>query len=1501
MRNINCEKSKIIDLIIYIIEILISILILMDNLLFQKYIYYVIKNIFNNLNDIDLNLLTLEVYNIIDYITIKFGFKGDYSQFLLNDNQDIKSILNILIPFIDDKQGSYILHKSITKLKDISIKKDKSIIEKHINPYYVSNIQYDRELDDHIEYEYGEADIIIQGYLIKDTINVISNKLYVNWINIIPYNLDNYKSSNLWINSYKYNEIDKKFKIDNKDFIITSRESLFDVDYEGLHPYDYYNSIYHLLFKHVYNFKWLLYEKQFSKDSRPFVILEELNNLYPLQFFLDNILWDILSDEKRIMFEKSWTMLLNICNNVNQNSNIENIKKFLLFKNIVIHYQNYIIKKKKIIDEDEEKEDLDIRRIIDIREDYSVKYYENNEEKFLSGSELVESIKNINIKDIYNYLLITVTDFYKTWYGKKIINYDKKYNKLVLSLVYKDITYINNNSKYYLTFKNIYNFAKFICFNIKIDEARCLSLSDWNIFLKNLVGTNFSLNYTLKKVYGENINNKQLSREIATNICQNITEIIFETLIYQGSLSKFISRPNVTNKKIVTRKLLPSILKNVIFTKDNIKEFNKSYYYVNNDTFDTLISESSNKIHNYLDNITKGSPWFTFYAMDWIFQINFFNKFLNNRIILVTGATGQGKSTQIPKLLYYATKNILMIQNARVISTQPRRKPTIENSVTISRELGIPILINDIKTFNYYVQFSTQFDKHLSINQKTYIQEVTDKTLFDKIISNPLLKFDDLKTNIYDVIIIDEAHEHNINMDLIMTVIKSSLYYNNQIRFIITSATMDVDEPNYRLYFKDIDDNYLYPINQWFYDEKNNKINNKYKIDRIVCDRRVHISPPGQTTQYVITEYWQSKNPDTYKEAEDIAYNIALKIANSYTSGDILLFSIGEREIKNICMKLNNTLPTHVIALPFYSSLDIFWQDLITNPLKYQILNFDRNYLFDEINKKGSAPKKNNNFTMILIIATNVAEASLTINSLKFVIDTGFSKVKTYNPSNKSEKMDTERITERSRVQRKGRIGRVSDGQIYYTYAQDFTSNVKSKYSISNSDFTINLFQLNTTENQQLLYPSELQLDKISSNITFDDWKNKIGKKNPIRKIIKNQFTIKQIDFPYQYSGEDTIRRKNWNAIIPERYIDGGFDIDNIIDLNGTFYIIHPSEDLFLRDIKTRIPLTNHLNDKMQIFFNNAIGYRLLITDKFIKNPYFVEITKILPLFTNSNIISVDVELDSLSFINAFIHSIAYDCFDKFAKIICLYTIINKLNKQYKSYLSDLEYFDKLSQMIKIPDINLEEEKRDFINIINWYNIKDNSKWFKLPFEKETVNDYLSNIMNHLNTNYKEVMFKTSNIFNISNRDINKYFNNYIKLKTIIYDKLKPISQNIQIVKTNNYFDNIIKTLINAFPINIIKCQDDKWINIFDNIEYKPHNKHSITNLYGYYLYLTKDNENNPLILSKISDSWINEINYHINKQDTLTNINHIFYKSQNKDIYNKNKMKKYILKTMNI
>jgi HrpA-like RNA helicase len=582
-----------------------------------------------------------------------------------------------------------------------------------------------------------------------------------------------------------------------------------------------------------------------------------------------------------------------------------------------------------------------------------------------------------------------------------------------------------------------------------------------------------------------------------------ILVFVFQTLIYSGFLNKFETNIQITNKTNNKLSIKNAIKSNYLKNKN---DWDNSYYYISNEKYgnmnnirtDLSIFNPNNKYKNlnYFDVIFNEQNWITFYAMDWISQISFFNHYIFHQVLYVTGATGQGKSTQVPKLLLYASKMIDYKNNSKIICTQPRVSPTIGNSTRIAEELGYPIehssnnVSYKIRTDNYYVQYKYQKDSHMS-NIQSFLRIVTDGTLYEEMKKNILLlkKYNNDKyynENIYDILIVDEAHEHNTNMDLILALAKQTCYNNNKIKLIIVSATMDDDEPIYRRYYKNINDNLAFPIKHSFIHPI---LGYDFFINTEYLDRRYHISPPGQTTQYKIIEKYLDSDTSKplniqAKEAQHNAIITALKICSTSTEGNILIFGTGEADIYDSIEKLNNQLPPDIIALPYLSNMNDDYKTIIAKIDKKisNIRNKKSNIHLewkDKYIEDITVPY--DLYKRAIIIATNVAEASITIPKLKYVIDNGFAKVNKYNKKIFASVLDIEEISESSRLQRKGRVGRIDNGDVYYMYAKNSREFIKPKYQITQDSIAMKIIELASSKTIQdiKLIEENRDLDKI--------------------------------------------------------------------------------------------------------------------------------------------------------------------------------------------------------------------------------------------------------------------------------------------------------------------------------------------------------------------------------------------------------------------------------------
>ncbi|KAG8340185.1 DEAD DEAH box helicase AAA domain [Trypanosoma vivax] len=256
-------------------------------------------------------------------------------------------------------------------------------------------------------------------------------------------------------------------------------------------------------------------------------------------------------------------------------------------------------------------------------------------------------------------------------------------------------------------------------------------------------------------------------------------------------------------------------------------------------------------------------------------------------------------------------------------------------------------------------------------SERTRLKYLTDGMLLREAMSDPLLQR-------YSVLIIDEAHERTVHTDVLIGVVKELLHKRPDLRVVVMSATLE--ERRFQTYFPEA------PL--------------------------VHIS--GRMYD---VEVYNTRLPESnYVEA---AIRTAMQIHLYEGPGDILVFLTGEDEIEQAVERLQNGIPmaehscadSHkgpVMVLPLYSSL----------PPRQQRRVFQ------------AVPEG----TRKIVVATNIAETSLTIDGVVFVIDCGFSKQKVYNPKLRVESLLVTPISQASARQRCGRAGRTRAGKCFRLY-----------------------------------------------------------------------------------------------------------------------------------------------------------------------------------------------------------------------------------------------------------------------------------------------------------------------------------------------------------------------------------------------------------------------------------------------------------------------------------
>lgn len=1400
------------------------------------------NDIFKKLNILDKERLISLAEYLIYIINNKFNIIN-FSQWYINKNRDIKGIFLLLIPYIE-----YNLLESLVSINDIVFTKKIGIkkyneVDGNVNTFLnkdifknsrddmkfltqYSNIglgfikkQEQNIINEDTKYILTEDEDIFPYKIIKnkfivllETLNIINGKLYVNWINIFPISLEEYKETEIYKN--------------------TNLVDFNNINYNGLYIGDFYNILRNKCYENIKEMKWLLFCEEKTKTH----LIQKLNNYINLNDILNNefIIFEDLSENEKNKFRiisnklndtKLLKEILFFFINYNKNNlepnKFEIINKFLLDD----------IDKQIEYEEDEEKQS-EIYKQDDISKD---------------DIELCFSIIKENYINIFwNYLKNILDKFKNTIFGRILIEKNNgKYNITD--------TYYYKNSK--LNFKNIYNISKTLSHDdkwiLRDNYFIQLDYNDKNLFIQKINGSsdfNLNLQNNLKIQFeGMEYNYTDKIIQLKTDFRKYIKDFIFEELIKTGILSQFKNREPFDNLS----KYLNTLFKN--------EKLGECYYYLTNDKYKNLKIEKV----SYFKALEK-QKWMSFFALDWISQIGFFNHFIFNQVIYSTGATGQGKSTQVPKLLLYSLKAINYKDNGKIICSQPRIAPTIENANRIALELGVPIENEKKERLNNYnVQFKYEADKHKNDSNLLSLLICTDRILY-YIIKNNITMFEKNKDKyinhcIYDIIIVDEAHEHNTNMDLILTLARSTCLINNKIKLVIVSATMDDDEPIYRRYYNIVNDNLYFP-------QKNitNILNTTNIINFNYIDRRYHISPPGETTQYKITEIYLNKIL-TSDEAQIEGQKTIINICKNTIDGDILFFCNGQEDILESVKYFNMNTPFDVIALPYFGKMNDEYKNIINKIeiFKYKLKIKKENVYTDWKDKFiEDLSVQNNIYKRVIIIATNVAEASITLADLKYVVDNGYTKVNVLDNIFNKSILVIEEIAESSRLQRKGRVGRVADGTVYYMYKKDARINNKTKYKITQQDNTENIISLLNYDIDEINELNQINSEQIK-NYLFSVFNPNIKQYYGNRLNENNLYMKSNLFYIHQINYKITSNLYNFDSCEGSYYFSikkSGFPIDILTDTVGLFYIIHPLEDYIKRNI-----------------LNNIIEEKNIITNTFIKanNINLINLQRIKKQLYDMNLL---IDYNN----NLYITKNDFE---------------NKNRKEYKtefgnilSKFKNIENINNKILLLHSYGLNIEVEISELLLFIKLLGNNINKIFIDKDSKYEVESDilFLYDIIKKIKSNFTELFSKREQEFNIQ-----KYINEFKmhserpqNFSVEIWNALSALKRNGELEA--KYKSVLIKYDIYRFKKTMEKYNIENWC-IKNNLNYELINELIIKMYYLTYDENTKK-EMQDLNLNYSKLLFKNTIEEKILFCFVLSNYNNLCIHYENNEyIFNKN------------
>lgn len=356
---------------------------------------------------------------------------------------------------------------------------------------------------------------------------------------------------------------------------------------------------------------------------------------------------------------------------------------------------------------------------------------------------------------------------------------------------------------------------------------------------------------------------------------------------------------------------------------------------------------------------------------------DFMNKIHEHNTLILVGETGSGKTTQIPQFTALDTS---LTKGKMVACTQPRRVAAMSVAQRVSDEMDV--------TLGEHVGYTIRFED--VTGPKTILKYMTDGMLLREAMNDPVLSR-------YSVLILDEAHERTISTDVLLGLLKEIMLKRKDLKVVVMSATLDAGK-----------------FQEYFGIREEGKNGEEGRL----------ILPPLMRVPGRLHPVEIFYTPEPERDYLEAAMRTVLQIHMCESEGDILLFLTGEQEIEDACKRITDESkklgPEYgpVACYPLYSSLPPKAQQQIFLPAP------------PPRTPGGPAGRK-------IIVSTNIAETSLTIDGIVYVIDPGFSKQKVYNPRIRVESLLVTPISKASAQQRAGRAGRTRPGKAFRLYTEN--------------------------------------------------------------------------------------------------------------------------------------------------------------------------------------------------------------------------------------------------------------------------------------------------------------------------------------------------------------------------------------------------------------------------------------------------------------------------------
>ena len=381
----------------------------------------------------------------------------------------------------------------------------------------------------------------------------------------------------------------------------------------------------------------------------------------------------------------------------------------------------------------------------------------------------------------------------------------------------------------------------------------------------------------------------------------------------------------------------------------------------------------------------------------------------SSQVVIVSGQTGSGKTTQLPKILLELGRGT---HGRQIVHTQPRRLAARTVAERIASEMGVH-LGDEI---GYQVRFTDE------TSPKTRLRVVTDGILLAQIQRDPQLRQ-------YDTIVIDEAHERSLNIDFLLGYLTALLPKRRDLKLIITSAT--IDSVKFQEHFEHALHEKVpvievsgrtYPV-QVVYEP----LGTAPALMRHVPGFETG-AMPGEESYAELSaapsdggrDRGSSHEPDMDMPTAVARACAELIIHSSHERGarDILVFASGERDIHEFENALRRHYGPRADDMRHPDAIEIM-------PLFARLSSKEQHRVFEPHTHQR------------IVIATNVAETSLTVPGIRYVVDPGTARISRYSKTAKVQRLPIEPISQASADQRSGRCGRIADGIAIRLYSRE--------------------------------------------------------------------------------------------------------------------------------------------------------------------------------------------------------------------------------------------------------------------------------------------------------------------------------------------------------------------------------------------------------------------------------------------------------------------------------